>query len=759
MAGICDDRREMTLLHTILVYSGRLAAALAGVSAPAAWAVETLTIGSDVVGATPVALGYNLGHFAEHSNAADWFRYSGADSARMFMDRKSLEGTDDRSPWGDGVTNQASLIARRGVLRANAANPAEPLSNNFVNWNSFTTNLAKDNGYVLSTLRDAGVGVLANITAGTALDAGDWAGRWELWQQYYAMAFLMSREYGVRRYSMFNEPNHSAKIKEEDWLDLLLVCSDAIQSAVQDMNARYGRSLKPEIFAPNTAGGSSKFNDEAQGRWGSTTIANRHRRLDGRIDPKWMNIHVYNYQKYSSRLMDQDGYSGFLTDYNSLRGKIDAAMQGEPRLPLSLTEFNVRTAASYDKTEDTPDSPSEFASLGATLAGLGACGMQQMYLFKFGQTEWKSTHGVKKNGTHFVQNSSPYNYGGATRGAEVYRLFIKAARGARPVHRVTASAGASPGLNNGLWHLATRDNTAGMSHLFLANRDDRTIPLNVDFSALGVAPGNPFFIEQVNNTRLGGVVAQGRLMDGKTGPLNMPPLSVWLISVPTGAAITITRDAVADTQLRDGEKMAVTEGGSLASIMVRSDSSKNPRHVALIRIPVPAGDGSQTRRVLLEMDVASSVDGTMAQAHVYGIENNNWSEQSFTWQQAGEFLKSGVKVGNQINNNAVKGHGAAARILGQLAAESSSMARMAVDVTEFARSRKDGMATFLVVQEHRWDVVLPSLAGGDTQSAHLRIGSRERQGGQPPRLVAFVSGQAPVIKGQSQSSHIQKAGR
>ena len=384
--------------------------------------------------------------------------------------------------------------------------------------------------------------------------------------------------------------------------------------------------------------------------------------------------------------------------------------------------------------------------LGATLAGLSASGMQQMYLFKFGQTAWKSTYGVKKNGTHFVQNSSPYNYGGATRCAEVYRLFIKAARGARPIHRVTASAGASPGLNKGLWNLATRDEAAGMSHLFLANRDDRTIPLDIDFSALGIPPGNPFFIEQVNETRLGGVVAHGHLNAGKTGPLNMPPLSVWLISVPSGPAATITRDAVADTQLRDGAKMTVAEGGSLDSLMVRSDASKNPRHVALIRIPVPAGEGSLNRRVLLEMDVASSVDGTMAQAHVYGIENNNWSEESFTWQQAGEFLKSGVPVGNQIKNNVVKGHGTAARMLGQLAADSSSMVRMAVDVTDFARTRKDGMATFLIVQEHRWDVALPSLASGDTQSAHLRIGSRERQGGQPPRLVAFVSGQVPVIE-------------
>jgi hypothetical protein len=485
-------------------------------------------------------------------------------------------------------------------------------------------------------------------------------------------------------------------------------------------------------------------------------VANRHRRLDGSIDRNWMNFHVYNYQKYSSRHFDADKRSGFLTDYHALRESIDADTRGEPRLPMSLTEFNIQTTANYDRSEDSSNTEFDSSSLGATLAGLSAGGMEQMYLFKFGQTARKSKYGVEKNGTHYVQNSSPYNYGGATRCAEAYRLFINAARGVRPIHRVTASTSASPGLNRGLWNLATQDEATGMSHLFLANLDDRTIPLDIDFSALELPHGNPFCIEQVDKSKLGGVVKHGQLEKGKTGPLNMPPLSVWLISVPSGPATTITRDAVADTQLRDGAKIAVADGGSLDSIMVRSDASKNPRHVALIRIPLPVGDNSKLQRLLLEVDLASSLDKTMAQAHVYGIENNNRSEDSLSWKQAGDFLKSGAPIGNEINNNVVNGHGRAAHILGQLAADSSAAVRMALDVTDFACTRKDGMATFLIVQEHRWDIAQPSLAHGDTQSAHLRIGSRERQGAQSPRLIAFVSGQGPAIKGQSQSSQIRE---
>jgi hypothetical protein len=146
------------------------------------------------------------------------------------------------------------------------------------------------------------------------------------------------------------------------------------------------------------------------------------------------------------------------------------------------------------------------------------------------------------------------------------------------------------------------------------------------------------------------------------------------------------------------------------------------------------------------MDVASSVAGATAMAHVYGIEDNAWSEETINWQQASAFLRSGLPAGNRIEHNVVTGHGAAARILGQLAADSAEMNRMGIDVTGFAQSRTDGMATFLVVQEHRWDVAQPSLESGDTQAAGLRIHSRETISGSPPQLVTIIPPAVPVIE-------------
>jgi hypothetical protein len=740
----------MTFLSKILRHAGSVVCALVAGFVPAAGAVETLKVNVEVTGSTPEALGYNLGHFVENSNAADWFRHSGVDSARMFMGVSDLEPTDDLPPVGDGVTGEASFFERRALLRANAADESVPLSPEYVNWEYFSTHLTKLSGgnnrlrysHVLETLRDSGVSVLVNLSAShrrfPLAGAEDWEGRWELWQHYYAAAFLLARDYGVRCHSMFNEPNLASQ-DEEQWHDRLRICSDAIQAAITDMNARYDRALVPQVFAPTTANGTEKYDTPGGGVWGSTAVRNRHLRLDGTSAPAWMNLHAYSYQKYSTRQIAAGRFSGFLTDYDALRGLIDADMPGGPRLPLVLTEFNVRTGANYDSTPLTMDSPVDFASLGASLAGLAGRGIDQIYLFKFAQTTSRSFYGVAKNGTHFCQNAvgTRHQYGGATRGAEVYRLFVKAARGARPIHRVTASAGASPGVNRGLWSLATRDDTGGIHHLFLANCDDDAIAIDIDFSALGIPPGNPFYLEQVSATRHGGVVLRGELAAGKTGPLDMPARSVWLVTVPAAAKI-VASDAVADAQLGDGAAAAIA-GGALDTLEVRADGTVDGRRVAIVRLPVPAAGTAGIRRALLELDVASDTAGITAQAHVYGIENNDWAEESLTWQQAAGFLKSDVPQGNRIENNVVAGHGSAARILGQLASNSDEMTRMGIDVTDFALTRSDGMATFLIVQEHRWDVAQPSLEIGDTQAAGLRIRARESGSGTPPRLVAFVS--------------------
>ena len=728
---------------------------------------ESLAILKSQTGTTPLTLGYNLGHFMPDSNAADWFRHSGVDGARIFMSAAAIEPNDDIAPVGDGVTSETSFFNRRALLRANAGSPTAALSNTYVNWPYFIGNYPDTTtsgnrlrlDYVFGSLRDMGVEMLANITASPSrfpiAGENDWPAKWELWQHYYAQAFLLSRDYGVRSFGMFNEPNGVEGLLEADWLLRLRICSDAIQCAIEDMNSRHARNLIPRIFAPNTASGAEKYDaigadDASTDTWGRDAVASRHLRLDGSSPADWMNLHVYNYQKYTHRQLAADGLSGFVTDYNALRRYIDADMPGEPRLPMALTEFNVRTGASYDTTAATQDSPFDATALGANCIALTGLGIQELYLFKFGQTSSDSVYGVAKNGTHYVQNASGTNrnYGGATRSAEVYRLFVKAAKGARPRHAIQATAGALPGLNTGLWSLATQDPASGTWSVFLANRETSSIALELDFSDLPVPQDNPVFVEEVSTKSSGGVVRLTRLAQGKLTAAEMPAESVWLVTLPASAVRQSESTAVADTQLGDGLSKNLG-GGARLTMDVRADGSIDGRRASLIRIPVPAGNPADTHSVLLEMEVAASAGTGPVRAHVYGVAANNWSESALTWSAASAFLRQNVPAGNQIAHNIVNAQGGTTRILGQLVVDSPVPSKRALDVTGFVRSRTDGFASFLIVQDHRWDLAQPGLTPGDTQAAGLVITSRE--GVAPPRLVALTAGFPPAIDSHPQA--------
>ena len=85
----------------------------------------TIVVQPTTAGTTPNVLGYNLGHFMPGSNTADWFRYSGVKAARVFIGASDIEPHPGN---GDGVTDGTSFFARRSRLRANAADPSQPVN-------------------------------------------------------------------------------------------------------------------------------------------------------------------------------------------------------------------------------------------------------------------------------------------------------------------------------------------------------------------------------------------------------------------------------------------------------------------------------------------------------------------------------------------------------------------------------------------------------------------------------------------------------
>lgn len=702
-------------------------------------AVATIVVGATVAGSTPQVLGYNLGHFRQGSNAADWWRYSGVKAARAFIRPSDIEPIDDITEVGDGVSDQASFASRRSALRANAANVSVALDSNYVNWTSFsaayqkldeTNNNKFAPSYAFTELRAQGVSILANITASPSrlplANSEDWANAWELWQHYYAQAFLLGRDYDIERYGMFNEPNNWTWPKETtdkvgNWLRRLQLASDAIQSALADVNSRYGTALRPQIFAPNTANGATKYNDTAAGNtWGREAVLANHTRWDGAYDPNWSNFHVYNYQKYDTLAAD------YVSDYQALRSYLN--VDGATAMPLALTEFNVRTGDNYDARTETLDSPSDYAALGANNIALSEVGASQLYLFKFAQTERSGgTYPVAKNGTHYVQNGSGTlnNYGGATKGAETYRLFVKGSGSGRQRLTQTSTAGSA------VWSQVTRESSDGRVWAFLANTGSAPVDLELDFTALGLAEGSLAVVEEVSEAFSGGVARVVAMQAGKLPVATLPGQATWLVSMTPAVAVT-SRIATEDTQLADGTGKGQA-GGSATGLVVRSDGTVDGRRVSLLKFNVQQLP-TDLERVLLNLSASTlSLDGPV-QAHLYGLSDDTWSEASSTWSSLGAVLRQNVSAGNQIAHNVVANQGSATTILGQLLVSGSTARSYQLDVSDFVRSQSDGWASILVVQDHRWDTALPSKTSGDTQADGLRISSREAGSGLAPEL-------------------------
>lgn len=564
--------------RTVNVCRRALAAALPWLTAGIGWSA-TLTLQPTPLGDTPALLAYNSGHFVPGSNTRDWWRYSRVTGARLFLTPGLIEAQDDLPGWGDGVVDRAAFLARRAALRADPLNPA------FINWNYLTNRfgLTAQHGsnllepfHTCATLRALGIALLVNLTAdpGTFPITGpdDWAGKWELWQHYYFEAFFLGREFDVERFQMWNEPDASSGPALADYLERLKLVSDAVQCALADVNRLYGKTLSPRILAPVTAGNASS---DYTG-WGRPIVTNRHVNFLGETDPAFQLIHQYDYHEYNPPV------STFASHLQALHGWLAADMAPEARWPTSISEFNAHTAAVFASMPDTLDTPSKFTRLGAIAATLAANDCRELYCFKFSQTLYNSTVPVKKNGTHFVDNTNaPYNIGGITRGGEVWRLFNKAAAPGR--QRLAVQTGGAPGV-----FLATRDPRSETHWLFSAN-DTADVALQLDATRLGLPPGQRVLLEEIGEERAG-VRALLSVVSNRVAAGTQALNSVWLFTLPSPPqAPSLTLPAAEDATVQDGAARSANFGAT-NRCWVRNHSSDPGRRAAALDGTVTAAE-------------------------------------------------------------------------------------------------------------------------------------------------------------------------
>lgn len=679
-----------------------------------------------VTGSTPPVLGYNFAHYMRDSNARDYFRYSGIRHMRVFLPKNLAEPNDDMAPWGDGVTDLASFTARRNALRAN------PLSTEYINWpyllNRYENQLASGNNryrvnHAFGELRELGVDLLIQLTASLSgfpiTSDNDWAGRWELWQHYYFQAFYMAREFDVRRWSMFNEPDHSAAggITPEDWLERLHIASDAIQAAIADVNVMYGRQLEPLIYAPTTSGGGNlvKFQE-----WGVPALRSMHQRYDGSTDPLWRNFHIYAIQSYSSNP------NSFVIATNNVRNAMGPELNGQP-LPIAYTEWNVSTGAGFDMIPESMDSPWQFCRLGANAVALTQVRADHLYLFKFGMTVYGGMYPVQKNGMHHVDNttgSSINRYGNATRGAEVWRHFVRAAGPAGPRPVLTLDLG--PGAEN-ITGQVTLDEERDRLYAFLANRGTSSVSLHFDVAQFGLTHDTRAIIEEVSERHSGILAHFTRVNQGKIGPFTMPAESTWLVTIPrapqqttSSGNPTLLIPASAAVTVRDGTQAATVQPPSPWLDVRHDPASADGRAATLVKVPLPLHHPDDIEFAVLTLNVATDGVAEPVHAHLFGLDDTSWGAATTAWSTVAN-LRQSASLGNRIRDSLIDGQGDSAHLLGQIVVNSAATAERHIDVTEFAKAHLGREVAFMVLQEPRWDVTLPGLEPGDTQPGGLRI--------------------------------------
>ncbi len=687
-----------------------------------------VTASATIAGQTPEIVGYNSGHFMPNSNTADWWRFSGVNGARIFSTPTTVEFSDDLAPFGDGVNSQATFVTRRDNLRAN------PLSTSYINWpyiegryqNAPTSGSNVINlKYAFGQLHDMGIDSLAQIgytnssfpwdPAGTA--AG-WADRWEQWQHFYIQAFYLAKNFDVHRFQMYNEPNGD-DIPAAEWQERLRFSSDAVQAAVADVNRIYGKSLVAEMQGPVTAGNPLTYYPT----WGRPTVTNLHTTPLGVVDPDFQVMQTYDYQRYD---LTGDSFGSELTN---VKNTVGADAGGAP-MRYAISEFNVHTAANFDATSDTLDTPSQFSRFGSILAQLANNQPDELYIFKFSQSSTAGT--VKKNGTHFVANeTAPYNIGGETKGGAVVRLFAHGFAGAKDLFNVPATSGTgATDLRIAASHDARRDTYNMLS----ANEGISARTLTINLSSWGIAPGARAIIQEVSSDRQGEVSQIVTVPVGGIINLTQPAQSVFLVSVPKAAPTYVRSLGATDDAMVKAGSNANSNFGTSGDLFAKNDATDpSARNVTFIKFNTGSLANSEVQQAVLQLWGQNDGSASQVIAHVYGLTSDNWNESSITWNTAPNLAATTSTALSTISQNFITGEGTTAHIVGELTGVATGR-QMSVDVSDFIREHPDQQITFMIAREVRFDG-----ENVDDALTSLNLASKERGTNPGPQLFLTLS--------------------
>ncbi|HEV2294397.1 MAG TPA: DNRLRE domain-containing protein [Tepidisphaeraceae bacterium] len=685
----------------------------------------TVSVSQTHVGITPLHVGYNMGHYLPGSNTSAWVDYSGVNGFRVWASPGDYEPSGD---WGSGVDTLAQFAARKAAVSAN------PEGNGYIPWASYHQNFENriqsgrnkvNLNYILGELHEREIAPIMQITRSPKTINGDgnvaWADRWEQWQHFYAMAYHAAKNYDVERYQMYNEPDQSstsAQRTPQDWLVGLKLASDAVRTAIADVNRLHGKTLQPYVAGPTRIGGTGSTSTWSPGPgfvdYGEAALESNRTNYAG-LPVAHDVMNVYDLHRYN----DSSAGGAYVSDILDLKRLIPQYNVSGQMLPVTYTEYNRRSSSAYASSSDTPDTPLMFSDFASINLKAMSQGVHAMYAFKFSQTMWDppggdSTLEPQKTGFFYVaddySSGGTNDIGGASKGAGVQRLFAKAFKGARP--RLQSS-----GTSLSTYDLASSfDAASGNYYLMGVNRHTTEgHNLTIDLNGWDVQPGTVISVEEVSGGHHGEVTRLVTVPQSKIITLDsQPSQSVWLLTAPSGTPqgqllLRPSDDArVRNSDADSGVPYSTQNYGDLARARVgRTADSARFDYATYLQFDTGTVDAADVSRAILQLTGQSNNDaggnpGSIL-FHVYALADDGWDESTITWDNA-PYLGD-APAGSLSSDTRLGDVGIGAMPVGHLTFD-HTISEWGVDLTDFLRHHPDwfddGTLSFALVREERF---------------------------------------------------------
>lgn len=599
--------------------------------------------------------------------------------------------------------------------RLRAAVRADPESKEFFRWEDLCkAEIHKQMTYEFGICKKLGIEVV-NET-GSKDWPNDWMNNYRNWLQIYGTTYHLAKHFDVAVHQFGNEPDGYVGKKPAEEIALKFqLTSDAIHSAIEDVNRNHKKNLVAGFAAPVLAGNACA--DTARIMMRNLRTDYHGRKMDRDL------VQFYDRHRYCDRpyqYVDEiEGVNKMMLE-ESATGKV---------LPQIFTELNFSTGNSWLRNKSfTSDSPWLIHVMGAVWGQMMATQkVHGIFLFKLNGEDIKWTNTVCYK---FIRETDEgpartrakgdikADIGYTTKNAELLRLFAEGFPDQRDLLKTRVDC-----ADRNFAAFTCIEPVEKTYYLWMVQPNDYLdYGVQLDLSSLDVLPGAPVLVREVSGGSFGEAVFSGPLPENRILKLTQPRASVWLVSVPAGRKLASkTCLPVADATIRQG-KDSGKNFGKEKTLAVQRHSNPGNNQITFLKFNLGEIKQDKVYRAMLRVHGQRKSDYAYDDTftfRVYGTTEDGWSEAGLKAENAPAVCR---------NVSAMRGE--------SITLESPPVGHMSfsnkagfseIDVTRFVREHADKELTFVLIREVNWP-------GENTDFARVELDSRESAEDLAPRL-------------------------